>query len=365
MKKNNIIHTKDELKKFKGRGTDKNPANRFDKIEYVREQREDYKDEKRPETEFFKDTSQSIIAYNKSPDTPGDASINVYRGCEHGCIYCYARPTHEYLSLSAGLDFETKILVKHDAPELLRKELSKKSWKPQMLMMSGNTDPYQIVEKELKLTHGCLEVLRDFRNPVGIVTKNSLVTRDIDLLKELADFNAVSVTISITTLDNKLATVMEPRTSKPHIRLETIRKLSEAGIPTGVNIAPVIPGMTDSEIPEILKQSKEAGAKFAGYIMLRLPHGVKDLFLNWMEEYFPDRKRKVVNRLKELFGEKLYKSEFNIRGRGEGAYAVQVANIFKIACRKYKLNEGRLEISTSSFRNPEKPQLNLFEQSLD
>lgn len=361
MKKTNIIYTKDSLKKFKGRGTDKNPVNRFEKLEYVREQIENYEDEKRPETQFLKDTSKSIITYNESPDTPGDASINVYRGCEHGCIYCYARPTHEYLSFSAGLDFETKILVKPEAPELLRKELSKKNWKPQALMMSGNTDPYQLIEKELKLTRGCLEVLRDFRNPVGIVTKNALVTRDIDLLKELAEYNAVSVLISITTLDNKLATLMEPRTSKPHIRLETINKLNDAGIPTGVNIAPVIPGMTDSEIPEILKQSAEAGAKFAGYIMLRLPHGVKELFLTWLEEYFPDRKQKVENRLKELFGGKMYKAEFFVRGRGEGVYAEQVASMFKIACRKYRLNEERFELSTASFRNPGKKQLNLFD----
>ena len=358
---NQIYHSKDSLKKFRGRGTDQNPASRFDKIDYVRDTQEEYADEKRPETEFFEDSSKSLITYNESPDTPGDASINVYRGCEHGCIYCYARPTHEYLSFSAGLDFETKILVKKDAPKLLRKELSKKSWKPQLLMLSGNTDPYQLVEKDLQLTRGCLEVLRDFRNPVGIVTKNSLVTRDIDILKELAEYKAVTVLISITTLDNKLATVMEPRTSKPRIRLETIRKLSEAGITTGVNIAPVIPGMTDTEIPEILKQSKEAGAVFAGYIMLRLPHGVRDLFLNWLEEYFPDRKQKVVNRLKELFGEKLYKSDFNIRGRGEGPFAEQVRNMFKISCRKYGLNKEPLELSTAHFRNADKKQLGLFD----
>ncbi len=358
---NQVYHSKDSLKKFNGRGTDKNPANRFDKIAYVREPQDSYEDEKCPETEFFKDTSQSLIAYNESPDTPGDASINIYRGCEHGCIYCYARPTHEYLSLSAGLDFETKIFIKEDAPKLLRKELSKKNWKPQVLLLSGNTDPYQLVEKELKLTRSCLEVLRDFRNPVSVITKNSLVTRDLDLLKQLNEFNAVSVFISITTLDNKLATLMEPRTSKPHIRLETVKKLSEAGIPTGVNIAPIIPGMTDSEIPEILKLSAEAGAKYAGYVMLRLPHGVKDLFLNWLEEYFSDRKQKVINRLKELFGEKLYNSEFNIRGRGEGPFAEQVRNMFKISCRKYGLNKESIELSTSHFRNADKRQLGLFD----
>lgn len=359
--KNNIIHTAETLKKFKGRGADKNPPNRFEKIDYVREPQDEYEDERRPETEFSKDTSKSLITYNESPDTPGDASINVYRGCEHGCIYCYARPTHEYLSLSAGLDFETKIFVKENAPKLLRKELSKKSWKPQVLMLSGNTDPYQPIEKELKLTQGCLEVLRDFRNPVSLITKNSLVTRDLDLLKDLNDYNTVSVFISITTLDNKLATIMEPRTSKPHIRFETIRKLSEAGIPVGVNIAPVIPGMTDNEIPEILKKSAEAGAMYAGYVMLRLPHGVKDLFLNWLEEYLPESKQKVVNRLIELFGEKLYKSEFGIRGRGEGPFAEQVRNMFKISCSKYGLNKEPLELSTSHFRSVDKTQLGLFD----
>lgn len=361
MAKKKIIHTVNLTQKFKGRGTDKNPTNRFEKIDYIKEPIEPYEEERRPETEFFKDTSQSLITYNDSPDTPSDASINVYRGCEHGCIYCYARPTHEYLSFSAGLDFETKILVKHDAPNLLRKELSKKNWKPRALMLSGNTDPYQPIEKELKLTRGCLEVLRDFRNPAGVVTKNALITRDIDLLKELAEFNAVSVTISVTTLDNKLVSVMEPRTSKPHLRFETIRKLSEAGIPTGVNIAPVLPGLTDSEIPEILKAAKDAGASYAGYIMLRLPHGVKDLFLDWLEEYFPDRKQKVINRLTELFGGKLYKAEFNIRGRGEGPYADQVRNMFKISCRKYGLNKEPRTLSTANFRNPDKKQLGLFE----
>lgn len=346
--------------KFKGRGTNQNPANRFYKIEYVRESQEDYGDKNRPRTEYYKDTSKSIIAFNDSPDTFCSASLNAYRGCEHGCVYCYARPTHEYLGLSAGLDFETKIFVKPEAPKLLYKELASKKWKPQVIMFSGNTDCYQPIEKKLELTRKCLAVVNKFHNPVGIVTKNNLVTRDIDILRKMAEHNLVSVSISITSLNNRLASVMEPQTTKPHLKLAAIKELSRAGIPTGVLVAPIVPGLTDQEIPEILEHAADAGAKFAGYVMLRLPFGLKDLFENWLNEYFPDRKQKVINRLKSLYGDRLYNSTFHIRGRGAGPYAEQVANMFRISCRRYGLNKQSLVLSTSSFRNPEGEQLSLF-----
>lgn len=347
--------------KFKGRGTNQNPANRFDKIEYVAEPVENIDEVKRPQTEYFKDTSKTIISFNESPDRYAWASLNVYKGCEHGCIYCYARPSHEYLSLSAGLDFETKIFVKHDAPKLLHKTLASKKWKPQTIMMSGNTDCYQTVEKKLKLTRSCLEVLHNFHNPVNIVTKNKLVTRDIDILSKMAEYKTVGVFLSITSLDNRLASVMEPQTTKPHLKFEAIKELSAAGIPTGVMVAPVIPGLTDPEIPGILKLAAEAGAKYAGFVMLRLPYGLKDLFLNWLEEYFPERKQKVVNRLTDLYGGKLYDSAFHIRGRGKGAYADQVKDIFKISCRKVGINKEPLKLTTAHFRNPDIVQLNLFD----
>ena len=356
-----IIHTKKLSQRLKGRGTNQNPVSRFDKIEYIPDPNENPEEDKRPETRYFKDTSKSIISFNESPDLYGHASLNIYRGCEHGCSYCYARPTHEYLSLSAGLDFETKIFVKHDAPKLLYKTLASKKWKPQVIMMSGNTDCYQPIEKKLELTRSCLEILHKFRNPVNIVTKNRLVTRDIDILKKMAEYNTVSVFFSITTLDNRLASVMEPHTTKPHLKLQAIQELSGAGITTGILIAPVIPGLTDLEIPGILKQSAEAGAKHASFIMLRLPYGLKDLFMNWLEEYFPERKQKIISRLNDLFGGKLYDSTFYLRGRGKGAYAEEVADIFKLSCRKLGINKEHLKLSTAYFRNPEKKQLNFFD----
>ena len=340
------------VQKFNGRGTDQNPAGRFEKYDYVAEENESYEGTSRPRTKYFEDKSRSVITFNNSPDVAADASLNIYRGCEHGCSYCYARQTHEYLGLSAGLDFETKIFVKHDAPKLLYKELSSPKWKPQVIMLSGNTDSYQPIEKKLELTRKCLEVLHDFRNPVTITTKNKLVTRDIDSLSKMSELNTVSVTISITSLDNRLASVMEPQTSKPELKFEALRKLSDAGIPAGVNIAPVIPGLTDHEIPEILEKAAEAGAKYAGYIMLRLPFGVKDLFIDWLEEYFPDRKMKVINRLQELFDGKLYDSDFNIRGRGQGKYVDQIRDTFHISCRKYGLDSEPVKLSTKHFRNP-------------
>src|SRR5712691_1589899 len=249
------------------------------------------KDARPLETQVTIERARSIVSHNDSPDVGFDASINPYRGCEHGCIYCYARPYHDYLGFSAGLDFETKILVKEDAPELLRAELVSRKWQPKVVAISGVTDAYQPIERKLQVTRRCLEVLAEFRNPVVIVTKNQLVTRDIDLLKELASFSAAAVCVSVTTLDAELARVMEPRTSTPANRLEAIHSLAEAGVPVRVLVAPVIPGLTDHETPSIIKAAAKAGASHAGYVVVRLPHGVGDLFEGWLEEHFPDRKR--------------------------------------------------------------------------
>jgi DNA repair photolyase len=346
-----------------GRGTGINPVNRFEQIvleENLEDNEEELSKEKRVPTQYFKDTSRTIIATNDSPDIGFEASINPYRGCEHGCIYCYARPTHEYFGLSAGLDFETKIFVKEDAPELLRKELSKKSWVPKTIIMSGVTDCYQPIERKLQVTRRCLEVLNDFRNPGFIITKNQLVARDIDIFKQMHEYHGISVLISLTTLDEKIWRVMEPRASKPSLRLRTIAKLHEAGIPVGVNTAPIIPGLTDVEIPALLKAAVEAGAQYAGYTVVRLPYSVKELFEEWLVRHFPDRKEKILNRLRSLRGGKLYKSEWGKRMTGEGIFADQINALFEMGCKKAGLPHKNFNLSTSSFRNPEEKQFQLF-----
>lgn len=350
---------------IQGRGSQRNPQNRFTGFEQIPElseqdESEDLHAKEEIKTRFYKDTSKTIITENKSPDVGFMVSINPYRGCEHGCIYCYARPTHEYLDLSAGLDFETKIFVKEDAPELLRKKLSSASWQPQVISMSGVTDPYQPVEQRLQLTRRCLDVLREFRNPVGIITKNYLVTRDIDILQELASFNAVRVFVSVTTLNADLAAVMEPRTSRPLTRLNAIKQLREAGVPVSVMMAPIIPGITDHEIASVLEAAAEAGAQSAYYTMLRLPYAVKDLFSDWLAHHFPDRRNKVLNRIKEIRNGQLNNSEFGTRMRGEGVMADNISQLFKLARKKYGLNGQLPALSTDSFHRPGNSQLSLF-----
>ena len=315
------------------RGALENPANRFEKIMLEPDADWNPQDDVLPRTQFLKDHSKTVITMNDSPDIGFRAGLNPYRGCEHGCIYCYARPTHEYLGFSAGLDFESKIMVKEDAPELLRAELSSPKWQPQVIFMSGVTDCYQPVERKLKLTRRCLEVLAEFRNPVGIVTKNALVARDADLLGELARHDAVAVMISVTSLDPALRSIMEPRTSPPAARLETIRKLAAAGIRVGVLVAPIIPGLTDHEIPAILQAAAAAGATSAGYTVIRLPHAVAPLFEQWLGTHFPDKKEKVLNRLRAMRGGKLYDAEWNKRFSGEGIFAEQIAQMFEVARR--------------------------------
>jgi DNA repair photolyase len=335
-----------------GRGASWNPQNRFETLAYSVDEDAyvDLEDDSSPKTILMRDPTRTIIATNDSPDISFEASVNPYRGCEHGCIYCFARPSHEYLGFSAGLDFETRILVKEDAPELLREELASPKWKPKTIVMSGVTDPYQPVERKLEITRRCLAVLADFRNPVGIITKNQLVTRDVDHLGELASFGAVRVFISVTTLDAKLGRVMEPRTSSPELRLAAIETLAKAGIPVGVMVGPVIPALTEHELPQILAAAKNAGADWAGFVVLRLPWAVAPLFEQWLEEHFPDRKQKVLNRVRELREGKLYDSTWSIRQRGKGIFAEQIQSLFQIGCRKVGLNERDFELSTAHFR---------------
>ncbi len=316
--------------------------------------------EERPRraTQYFRDGTKSIVTRNSSPDVGFETSLNPYRGCEHGCIYCYARPTHEYLGFSAGLDFESKIMVKIAAPELLRAELELPRWQPQVLVMSGVTDPYQPVEKKLRITRGCLEVLAKFRNPVAIITKNRLVARDVDLLSELAAHDAAAVNISVTSLDLELQRVLEPRTSPPSARLETIKKLRSAGVPVGVMVAPIIPGLTDYEVPKILEACAKAGAQFAGYTIVRLPWAVAPLFEHWLEEHFPERKQKILGRIRDLRGNnRLNNSQWHERMTGEGVFAEQIASLFEVSCSRVGIGK-RPKLSKASFRRT-REQLNL------
>lgn len=347
------METEDRLVPIRGRGASANPANRFERLHF--EPDAESGPDQPPDTQFFRDHSRTIITRNDSPDVGFEASINPYRGCEHGCIYCYARPYHEYLGFSAGLDFETRILVKDDAPELLQQVLASPRYEPKLLMLSGVTDPYQPAERRLRVTRRVLEVLADCRHPVALITKNALVTRDLDLLARLAEVGAVSVTISITTLDNDLQRVLEPRTSIPARRLEAVRTLASAGIPVGVNVAPVIPGLTDHELPGILEASADAGAKRAAYLVLRLPHGVKDLFEIWLRQHRPDRAAKVLNRIRSLRGGALNDSRFHTRFRGEGPFATQLNQLFHVTCRRLGLNAGRTALSSAAFIRPAAP----------
>ncbi len=334
----------------KGRGASWNPQNRFETIEYVRD--EDAEDQPAPTTTFLRDPSRTIIARNDSPDVGFECSINPYRGCEHGCIYCFARPTHEYLGFSAGLEFESKIMVKEDAPELLREELMSPRWKPRLIAISGVTDPYQPIERKLQITRRCLAVLAEFRNPVAIITKSHLVTRDIDILSELALYGAASVAVSVTTLDPKLANIMEPRAATPELRLAAIEALAKANVPVCVMVAPVVPAITDHEMPAILTAAANAGATSAGFVILRLPWAVAPLFERWLEEHFSDRKEKVLNRVRHLRDGKLYDAQWGVRQRGEGVFAEQLDAIFDVTCRRLHLNEISRELSTASFRRP-------------
>ena len=346
--------------RFRGRGASINPANRFEKlhVEFSEASQEDEPHTLR--TTYWRDQTKTILAHNNSPDVGFATSVNPYRGCEHGCIYCFARPTHEYLGFSAGADFESRIMVKECAAQLLEAELLSPKWKPQVVMMSGVTDCYQPIERKMELTRRCLEVLAKFRNPVGILTKNRLVTRDLDVLKELAAHKCVAANLSITTLDPQLQRILEPRTSPPAARLEAVQRLREAGIPVGVMVAPVIPGITDHEMPAILEACGKAGAQFAGYVLLRLPWAVAPLFERWLGEYFPERKAKVLGLIRETRGgDKLYDSRWGKRQVGEGVYAEQIARMFVVAARRAGVNGPRPQLSIPAFVRPN-GQMQLF-----
>ncbi len=353
---------------IKGRGSQVNPPNRFERLhveddfEQLDEDADDVADVRSIGTEYFLDNSESIVSENDSPDVGFRWSLNPYRGCSHGCSYCYARPTHEYLGLNAGLDFESKVMVKLRAPELLRQWLARDKWVPETITFSGVTDCYQPAERQFRLTRQCLEVALEARQPVSIVTKNALVTRDLDVLGQMAELNIVSVALSITSLDRKLARVMEPRTSTPEARLRAIRDLRDAGVPAQVMVAPIIPGLNDSEVPAILRKAADAGALSAGYILLRLPLTVRPVFLDWLARTQPEKAERVESRIRATRGGQLSDSRFGTRMRGEGELAEQIRQTFKVFAKKYGLDRKLPPLDASQFCAPRMPtgQLRLF-----
>jgi DNA repair photolyase len=306
-------------------------------------------------TEVIDEKPKSIITRNDSPDISFDRSINPYRGCEHGCSYCYARPAHAYMGLSPGLDFEAKLFAKPNAAELLRAELSHKAYEPRTIALGANTDAYQPIERERRITRRVLEVLCEFNHPVGIVTKSALVTRDIDILAPMAKKGLVKVALSVTTLDPKLARAMEPRAATPVKRLQAIEQLAAAGIPTTVMVAPIIPAVNDSEIEAILKTAQTAGAREAGYVMLRLPHEVKEVFRDWLQATMPERAQKVMSLVRSVSGGKDYDPAFGKRQTGTGPYAWTIGRRFELACQRLGLNRSRLKLSTEHFQRPPQP----------
>ncbi|OFX03034.1 MAG: DNA repair photolyase [Alphaproteobacteria bacterium RIFCSPHIGHO2_12_FULL_66_14] len=359
----------------KGRGALSNETSRYDSEKRIRTtdgwdadaaaaQSED--DELPPlRTTLTRDATRTILARNSSPDIPFDRSINPYRGCEHGCIYCFARPTHAYLGLSPGLDFETKILFKPEAAKLLAAELAAPKYRCDVIAMGTNTDPYQPVERELKVTRQILRVLGDFNNPVGIVTKNHMVTRDIDILGDMARRNLVEVFLSVTTLDKDLARAMEPRASTPQRRLDAIRALATAGIPVGVMTSPMIPGLNDHEMEAILEAAMDSGATRAGYIVLRLPLEIKELFEEWLRTHRPDRAERVLSLIRQIRGGELYQSGFGTRMKGEGPIAQLLSARFAAATKRLGLNRTRYRLDTSAFHVPESARTALADAKRD
>ncbi len=306
-------------------------------------------------TEVRIDATRSIIARNSSPDISFDRSINMYRGCEHGCIYCFARPTHCYLGHSAGLDFETKLYAKPDAARLLEQELANPRYRCETMALGTNTDPYQPIEREHRITRSILVVLERTQHPVGIVTMSALITRDIDILARMAERQLAKVAISVTTLDRRLARSMEPRATTPAKRLAAVRQLSEAGIPTAVLVAPIIPALNDSEIERILEAAKAAGATSAGFVMLRMPLEIKQLFREWLQAEYPDRAQRVIALMQSMHGGRDYTAEFGLRQRGSGPYAVQIGQRFRLALKRLKLNTEREKLRTDLFKPPVLP----------
>jgi len=339
----------------KGRGAASNRTGRFEPEERVDVDDGwvgDGDDQPPLRTTVGIDSARKAIAYNESPDVPFDRSINPYRGCEHGCIYCFARPTHAYYGLSPGLDFETKLFQKPDAPERLAEELRKPNYRPAFIALGANTDPYQPIERDLKLTRRILQVLADFRHPYAIVTKSPLVTRDIDQIAPMAAMGLATVSVSVTTLDRVLARQLEPRAPTPAKRLDAIRTLSEAGIPTCVLAAPMIPALNDSELETILATAKEAGARFADYTLLRLPLEIRDLFVEWLETHYPDRARHVMTLVRDTRGGADYDSSWVQRRTGTGVYADMLKKRFLLARRKLGLDRRPPALDTSQFQPP-------------
>ena len=334
---------------MRGRGPGINPPNRFDELHV--ELDEEARAEAGP-TQYFRDTSRSVLAENDSPDVGFRYSLNPYRGCMHGCTYCYARPSHQYLGFSAGLDFERRIMVKDDAPALLRQAFARTSWQGEVVALSGNTDCYQPVERHLQITRRCLEVFAECRNPVGVITKSALVARDADLLGALAAHDASHVFVSVTTLDDELAARMEPRAARPERRLDAICTLAAAGVPVGVLMGPVVPGLTDSEIPRVLEAAAAAGARTAGWTLLRLPPPVDVLFQDWLAEHYPARAQRVMNRIRDTRDGQVSDSTFGRRHRGQGEYAGQIAQLFEASARKHGLDGELPPLSSAAFRRP-------------
>ena len=343
--------------KLRGRGYSKNPANRFAQRvtefnEGIASKRFDG-DSNIILTELAKSNAKTIFSTNRSPDVPFERSLNAYRGCEHGCVYCFARPTHSYLDLSPGLDFESRIFFKSNCIELLKAEFAKPSYEVKTISLGNITDCYQPVEKRLGITREILKLMLEYRHPVSLVTKSSLIERDLDVLEHLAEQNLVHIAITITTLDTKLAQKLEPRAAMPNRRLRTIKALAEVGVPTSLLLAPVIPVLTDHEIEAILEAAKLNAAQHANFIMLRLPHELKDLFTHWLETYYPLMKEHILHRLKEMHGGALYRSNFGSRMRGEGVYAEMIEKRFLLACKKFALTQKFHQLDDTKFRGAE------------
>ena len=342
---------------LKGRGAVSNRSGRYEAFERIAtfdgwEAGRPEAGQARPATSVARDSSRRMIARNQSPDVPFDRSINPYRGCEHGCIYCFARPTHAWLGLSPGLDFETKLFAKPDAAELLRAELASPGYRPAILALGTATDPYQPIERDLEITRALLAVLHETRHPVAIVTKSPLVARDLDILAPMAALGIVRVLISVTTLDGALDRKLEPRAAAPKRRLAAIGQLAAAGVPVGVLAAPMIPALNDAELERILEAAAAAGARSAGYVLLRLPLEIKALFEEWLEAHYPERKAKVLKLVRETRGGKLYEPQWGLRMRGRGVYAELLEKRFRAACRKSGLERGEWALDETRFRRP-------------
>lgn len=349
----------------KGRGAVSNMDGRFERLHHQAVDdgwiNQLLDDTPRTKTTLGIDGARSVITKNQSPDVPFDRSINPYRGCEHGCVYCFARPTHAYLGLSPGLDFETKLFWKPEAASLLRKQLSSKSYHPEPIVIGTSTDPYQPVDRDKQLTRLIIEVLADCQHPFSLITKSALVTRDIDLIAPMAAKNRASVAVSVTSLDHRLSNLLEPRASAPHRRLDAIRKLSEAGIPVTVLCAPIIPGLNDMEIENLVAACKDAGAQSVSHIVLRLPLEIGGLFEEWLEAHYPDRKAKIMSLIRQVRGGEIYQSEFGKRMRGTGPIADLIAHRFNAARKKHNLTGRSLNLDCSGFKRPSADgQMSLF-----